>query len=227
MPLSVVIPALNEASALPRTLGALTAMDGIAEVVVADGGSTDATREIARSAGCVVVEAPRGRALQMNAGARAATGDLIFFLHADCVPPADAAGMIEAALADNHTSACAFSLAIDHPGAAFRVIEAVANARSRFFRVPFGDQGLALTRGAFDAVGGFPAQPLMEDVEIVRALHRAGRVRILPARMRASARRWLARGAVRTTLTDWRLQLAYLAFKTPPDRLARRYEDIR
>lgn len=222
--ISVVVPTLNEAAVLGRTLAGLP--PGFCEVVVADGGSTDATAEIARAHGARVTVAQAGRGPQMNAGAQAARGGVLVFLHADTALPADAAGRIAAALADPRVVGGAFSLGIDSTDPRLGAIARAANLRTRLTGVPYGDQALFVRRGAFAAAGGFPAVPIMEDVALARALKRLGRVVLLPTRVRTSARRWEREGIVRTTLRNAALIGLYL-LGVPPVRLARWYRDVR
>ena len=227
--LSVVVPALDEAATLPALLDALRGGLRLAhEVVVADGGSADATRELARAAGARVVEAPRGRGRQLAAGADAALGDALWFLHADARPDAALLAGV-AALAAGHatgrplTAAWAGRLAIDAPGPALRAVAAGANLRARVLGLPYGDQGLLVSRAHYRAAGGFPAWPLMEDVALVRALRATGvPVRLLDGHVIVSARRWQRDGVVRRTLGNWRLLARFLA-GADPEALARRY----
>jgi rSAM/selenodomain-associated transferase 2 len=221
---SVVVPTLNEAAVLARTLEALPT--GFAEVVVADGGSTDATVAIAREHGARVTASPPGRGPQMNAGAAAAKGDVLLFLHADTVLPPDAPARIAAALAEAGAVAGAFRLGIDSPDPRLRLIARAANLRTRLTGVPYGDQALFVRRDAFDAAGGFPDVPIMEDVELGRRLKRLGRIVVVPARVRTSARRWEREGIVRTTLRNAVLITLYL-LGVHPRRLARWYGHVR
>jgi rSAM/selenodomain-associated transferase 2 len=220
------MPVLNEAGVLRQTLCALE-LTGREELIVVDGGSTDATASIAREFTARVYATRRGRAGQMNYGAARAGGELLFFLHADCVPPPAAFGMIRVALEDRKVAGGAFDLGIDHPALKFRVVERGANLRSRLTGVPYGDQGLFMRRETFERLGGFREMPLMEDIEIGRRLGAEGRVVFLRPRMTASPRRWLAEGALYTTLRDWRLALLYTVFRARPEGLARHYRDVR
>ncbi|HBB40018.1 MAG: glycosyltransferase [Nitrospirae bacterium CG18_big_fil_WC_8_21_14_2_50_70_55] len=205
---SVVIPTLNEERELPSCLAALTRQVGPIEVVVVDGGSRDATCAIARSlSGVRVVECEAGRGRQMNAGARATRGDLLWFLHADCEPPAGAATAIRRALADPETALGAFRFALDARGWLYRVVEAGVRLRGYLLRLPYGDQGLFLRRTTFAALGGFCEEPLFEDLELVRAARLAGRVTILPLALPTSARRCQRDGIVRTTVRNQLLRL--------------------
>lgn len=226
--LSVVVPALDEAAALPALLDRLaTALAVPHEVVVADGGSVDDTRAVAEARGAVVVDAPRGRGVQLRAGAAAARADVLLFLHADALPSAAALALCAArARAPRGRPATheagAFRLRIDATGAAYRMVERGANLRSRVLGLPYGDQGLLVTRAHYDAAGGFPAWPLMEDVALVRALRRTGRVRLLPADVGVSARRWQRDGVVRRMLGNW-LLLARFLLGARPETLAAEY----
>lgn len=227
--LSVVVPALDEAAALPALLAALRAGLPLAhEVVVADGGSADATADLARAAGARVIEAPRGRGRQLAAGADAAVADALWFLHADARPDARLLAEV-ATLADGHATerplaaAWAGRLAIDAPGLAFRAVAAGANLRARMLGLPYGDQGLLVARAHYRAAGGFPAWPLMEDVALVRALRASGvPVRLLDGHVTVSARRWQRDGVARRTLGNWRLLARFLA-GADPETLAGRY----
>ncbi len=221
---SVVVPTLNEAAVLGRTLGALP--PGFAEVIVADGGSTDATVAIAQAHGARVTVSPPGRGPQMNAGAAAAKGDVLLFLHADTVLPADAPARIAAALAETGAVAGAFLLGIESSDPRLAFIARAANLRTRLTRVPYGDQASFVRRAAFDAAGGFPDVPIMEDVELGRRLKRLGRIVVVPARVRTSARRWEREGVVRTTLRNAALVTLYL-LGVHPRRLARWYGHVR
>lgn len=218
--ISAVIPTLNEAAALPATLQALP--PGLKEVVVADGGSTDATRAIARAHGCRVVTAPPGRGIQMNAGADAARGDVLLFLHADTALPPDAPARIVAALADPGVVGGGFLLGIDARGSVYRAIAWGANLRTRLTGVFYGDQAPFVRAEAFRAVGGFPEVPLMEDVALGRSLKRRGRVAMVPVAVRTSARRWRREGPVRATLRNVLLMTLY-RLGVAPERLARWY----
>jgi rSAM/selenodomain-associated transferase 2 len=220
--LSIVVPTLQEQETLPALLGDLARLSVLHEVIVADGGSTDRTAEIALAAGARLVQSPRGRGRQLAAGARAARGSVFCFLHADVRLPADALALLDRLAVSPPTGAAAFRLCIDAPGLVFRILELGTNLRSRIARLPFGDQGLVLTRALYDRVGGYPDQSLMEDVAIVRAIGRIAPVRLLPARVHVSARRWRADGVVRRTLRNWGLLASYLA-GAAPERLARRY----
>ena len=219
--ISVIIPARNEEQALPATLAAF-AQGQAHEVIVADGGSSDRTAEVARRLGATVVASPPGRARQMNAGAAVASGEILFFLHADTLVPAGWTREIHALLDDPAVAAGAFRLGIigNHPG--YRLIESGANLRSRLGQLPYGDQGLFLRAADFRAMGGFRDLPLLEDVELVRRLARRGKIRLAPGAVRTSARRWHHLGMLRTT---WRNLLALLGFLLGlrPDRLARWY----
>jgi len=207
--LSIVIPALNEAEGIEATLQALQPLRlrGV-ELVLADGGSSDATQTLARPWVDAVVDAPRGRALQMNAGAARARADALLFLHADTRLPPLGDVLVLQALAG---AACwgRFDVRIEGRPWMLRVVAALMNLRSRASGIATGDQAIFVTREAFERVGGFPVQPLMEDIEISRRLKRLGRPVCLGARVCTSGRRWEQRGVWRTIVLMWRLRWRY------------------
>ena len=222
--LSVVIPALNEAAGISAVLHALAPLAARgAQLLVADGGSVDGTVTLAQVGGAQIVHAPRGRALQMNAGAQQATGEVLLFLHADTRLPPDADRLIAQALANGPQVWGRFDVRIEGQPRMLRVIAAFMNWRSRWSGIATGDQALFMTRAAFDAVGGFPVQPLMEDIEMSKRLLKLSRPACLRARVVTSGRRWETQGVWRTVLLMWRLRLAYWRGATP-ERLAALYK---
>ena len=198
---SVVIPALNEAVNIEAAIK--SAMHEDAEIIVVDGGSIDNTVEIASSAGVRVVTGPRGRVVQQNLGAKIATGRVLLFLHADTLLPTGYVNYIFEIFMDRKTVAGAFRFKtnLDHPS--MKVIELVANIRSRYLKLPYGDQGLFILKSVFESVGGFPEVPVAEDLFLIRRLSKYGRIRIAPAHALTSARRWQALGLFRTTLINY------------------------
>ncbi len=187
--LSIVIPTLDAAATLARTI---ESVDGAADdIVVADGGSTDGTRAIAAAHGAVVVDAPRGRGTQLAAGAGAARGDWLLFLHADTVLEPGWTETTGAFTADPASAglAAVFRFALDDPGPAARRLEALVAWRTRRLALPYGDQGLLIGRALYDRIGGFSPMPLMEDVDIIRRLGRR-RLVVLDAAAVTSAERY-------------------------------------
>ena len=220
--LSIVVPTLDEAGSIEATLAAARAAGaGAVEIVVADGGSRDATRRLAAPLADRVIEAPRGRASQMNAGARAAGGDAFLFLHADTLLPPQAHEAVLAALAAGRDWG-RFDVSISGADPLLSVVAMLMNARSRWSGIATGDQAIFVSRTAFDAVGGFPEIPVMEDVALSKALRRRSAPACLAACVVTSGRRWERHGTLRTVLLMWRLRLAY-ALGADPHRLARRY----
>src|SRR5262245_55805969 len=224
MTVSVIIPALNEAACLAETLHCVRAQ-APREIIVVDGGSGDGTREIA-SAADVVLEAPRGRARQMNAGAARAAGDVLLFLHADCTLEPGALAAARRCLAGRQYSAACFTMTVAAAGVLYRSIDACATARVRLTGLAYGDQGLAVRRQDFERRGCLPLLRLVEDVFFSRALRRRGRVAVLPSRIFVSPRRWQRTGLVRQTLRNWALT-ALAAAGVHPDRLAAFYPAVR
>lgn len=221
--LSIVIPVLDEAARIEAALAALQALRAAgAEVIVVDGGSRDATRRLAEPWVDRVIEAARGRAAQMNAGASQARGDVLLFLHADTALPAGADRLIAAALDADHRWG-RFDVAIDGVAPLLPLVAAMMNARSRATGIATGDQAMFVARAAFESAGGFPEIPLMEDVALSKALKRISRPACLRARVITSGRRWERHGTLRTILLMWRLRLAY-ALGADPRHLARRYD---
>jgi uncharacterized protein len=214
---SVVIPTLDEEQRLPAAIQSVRAD---ADVIVVDGGSGDATREVAAREGACVLEAPRGRGRQLDQGARAATGEWLLFLHADTRLETGWADTLAALPAE--VVGGAFRFAVDSPRAAFRVVERAVRLRLRLFALPYGDQGLFVRREVYARIGGVPHMPLMEDVAFVGRMRRAGRLAFPPVRAFTSARRWDRYGIVGTTLRNWSLLALYAAGQSP-ERLARRY----
>lgn len=224
MSVSIVIPTLNEAGVIGPTIASLRALGGC-EIIVADGGSTDATLDDARDADQVLTAMP-GRASQMNAGAAAAHGDILLFLHADCRLDSGSLDAVESVMAKTSIIAGCFSMRVDVDGWAFRSIDACATARVRFTGIVYGDQGLFLRRCEFERLGGFPSVRFMEDVFFSRRLAAHGRVVVLPNRIHVSPRRWQKVGIVRQTLRNWTLTALALA-GVSPDRLAAFYPHVR
>ena len=189
-----------------------------------DGGSSDATVRIGRERARVLV-AERGRARQQNAGARASTGTVLWFLHADSIPPPDAIGQIRSALDRGVPGGC-FRIAFPHEERTghplLRPVAFGINARTRVTGTGTGDQGLYVRREVFDAIGGFPDWPLFEDVALASRLKRFGRPSITAGPVETSARRWIVHGIVRTTLRMWAIRAGYL-LGVPPTRLARHW----
>jgi rSAM/selenodomain-associated transferase 2 len=221
--LSVVIPALDAAAELPATLAALVGADIIREIIVADGGSGDDTVAVARAAGARIVSSPRGRGTQLAAGAAAARGGWLLFLHADCRlasgwEPAVAAFIAAPGAADR---AGYFAFALDDRSPPARRLEQIVAWRCRAFALPYGDQGLLIARVLYEAVGGFAALPLMEDVDLARRL---GRRRLAPLGVLAyaSARRYRRDGFVRRPLRNLLCLSLYFA-GVPARHIARLY----
>jgi len=218
---SVIIPTYNEEAVLGHTLKCISCSDNT-EIIVADGGSTDSTHEIADKAGAVLLTVKTGRANQLNAGAAVAKGKLLLFMHADTLPPDGYADLIRRALDNPSTVAGAFRFQTDSSRTAIRAIEWGANIRSAIFRWPYGDQGLFMERRVFDEIGGFAQLPIMEDFDLVRRLRRRGSITTLREAATTSARRWLQLGVLRTTIIN-QLMIAGFIGNVPIHVLERFY----
>jgi rSAM/selenodomain-associated transferase 2 len=219
---SIIIPALDEAGAIAATLDALATLRAAGcEVIVVDGGSSDHTLALAASRCDRAITAQRGRAAQMNAGAQAAGSGILLFLHADTVLPAGALEAVEQALASGRLWG-RFDITLAGRHRLLPLVAAVINLRSRISGIATGDQAMFMTRAAYQAVGGFDAIPLMEDLAISRRLKRLSPPACLRNKAVTSARRWESRGLWRTVFLMWRLRLAYF-FGAEPEVLARRY----
>lgn len=220
--LSIVIPVLDEAAGIAAALVALAPLRRRgAEIIVVDGGSADATPALAAPHADRVLRAPRGRGRQMNAGAAGARGRALLFLHADTRLPPGADTLIEQALEDRRWGR--FDVAIAGRSRWLVMVAAMMNLRSRLTGIATGDQAIFVARAAFDAAGGYPEQPLMEDIELSARLRRTGAPACLRARVVTSGRRWESRGVWRTILLMWRLRFDYWR-GVPAARLAARYD---
>ncbi len=223
MKLSIIVPILNEAQQLPLLLERLLPLRRHGcEVIIVDGGSTDGSADAAHCAGFTVLRAPRGRARQMNTGAATATGTTLLFLHADTQLPDGAGMLVEQALADGTRCWGRFDVCIAGKPAMLRVIGRMMNWRSRLTGIATGDQAMFVARAAFHAVGGFPNQPLMEDIELSRRLRKVSRPVCISRCVTTSGRRWEKHGVWRTILLMWRLRFAYWR-GVPASQLAKAY----
>ena len=217
---------LNEAATIASTLDAIRRGAPEAEIVVVDGGSADASVAIARPLCDALISTTRGRACQMNAGARASHGDALVFVHADTIVPSTFAADIASALSDAAVVGGRFDVQLDARALPYQIIGAMISLRSRISRTGTGDQAIFVRRDVFDRLGGFPDFELCEDLEFSRRLKRAGRVACLRARVTTSARRWSRDGLLRTVVKMWLIRAMYLA-GVPPARLKRMYSDTR
>lgn len=221
--ISMIVPVLNEDEFIAATLTSLQAFrkEGH-ELIVVDGGSDDDTVGHAHALADQVLTAPRGRASQMHAGAHLAHGDVLWFIHADSLPPPAADQLILRAI--NQTGALwgRFDVRLDDAHTIYRIIEFLMNTRSRMTGIATGDQGIFIRRETYVKVGGFPQIPLMEDIAISKRLRTLARPACIHPKLTTSVRRWQQRGLMRTVLLMWRLRLAY-ALGADPATLARRY----
>jgi rSAM/selenodomain-associated transferase 2 len=223
--LSIVVPARDEAPIIREFLRHLRGRIGDAELLVVDGASTDDTPALAAPWATVLATGP-GRARQMNAGAAAATGDVLWFLHADSWVPEGAAQAIRAALADPRVAGGCFRLQIPHPGLVYRLNDRLGNLGVDLFRLACGDHGLFVRRTVFEQIGGYPEVPILEDVELYRRARRLGRMRQLPQAICTSPRRWERNGPWRTTSIYMAILALYVA-GVPIERLDRLYRRLR
>lgn len=214
--ISIIIPTLNEAKNIP----ALRPLLGkVSEVIIVDGGSNDATVELAGELGMTVLSSDRGRGAQLNSGAAYASSDILLFLHADTQLPEQFPKLVRDCLANPKVTLGAFSLAIEPSSTLLQMICSGANIRSRLFQLPYGDQSLFIQRAQFMELGGFPELPIMEDYLFVKRARRKGKISTLPHTVTTSARRWQKLGPIRTTLTN-QLMLAGYSLGVSPERLA-------
>ncbi|MEO6697528.1 MAG: TIGR04283 family arsenosugar biosynthesis glycosyltransferase [Gammaproteobacteria bacterium] len=221
--LSIIIPTLNEAAAIGSTLIGLQGLRAAGqEVIVVDGGSTDATCRLAAPLVDQLVQGERGRARQMNLGAAAACGDVLLFLHADTRLAQDAETVIHSGLAQTGARWGRFDVRLSGSHPLLRVVETLMNLRSRLTGIATGDQAIFVRRDLFEQAGGFPDIPLMEDIALSRILKRFSRPFCARERVITSSRRWEQHGIVRTIFLMWRLRLDY-ALGVKPEQLVRRY----
>jgi rSAM/selenodomain-associated transferase 2 len=228
MKISVVIPALNEVEGLPRLIAGLQEMSGIAEIIVADGGSTDGTREwVLGQQGILLIDSPRGKGPQLNAGADRATGDVLLFLHADCQMNREAWRALQAAVAAPQIAGGAFHIHFaEKAPALLRLVEKGINARTTISRTATGDQGIFVRRSIFSGFAGAPNWPLFEDVELVRRIKKTGRFAIVTEPLTISGRRYIENGVLQTALLIFALRLGFW-LGVSPYRLKAWFKDVR
>ena len=225
MKYSIIIPTLNEEVLLPATLRAIDQLRGDFEVIVSDGGSVDKTLFIARSFGAEVVASERGRGQQQAAGAKRSRGDVLWFLHADSLPAVDSLQTIGTALSDESLVAGNFTLRFDGETKAARNLT-FAYPYFRFLGLCYGDSGIFVRRRTYEAMGGFSAYPLFEDVDFVKRVKRSGKFRRLPCLLTTSSRRFEGRSFIKI-FAHWTLLQCLFWLGVPPVRLARLYAHIR
>lgn len=225
MRVSVVIPVLNEADAIARTLMQVR-QAGACQSIVVDGGSNDETVTIARLYADMVISSPRGRARQMNAGAHVAEGEVLLFLHADTTLPQEFLQVLSHVFNDQQIVGGRFDVRLDAEGWPFRMIETMMNLRSRVTKIATGDQAIFVRREVFHKIGGYPDIALMEDLEFSHKLKREGKIACLRERVTTSARRWQRDGVAKTILRMWSLRLCHF-LGVPPERLRTFYADTR
>jgi len=218
---SIIIPTLNEAPGIRECLLALQALRAECQLIIADGGSTDNTREISLPLVDVCITVPKGRAVQMNAGAQKASTDVLIFLHADTFLPGNPLDLIQHAL-DNGAQWGRFDMQLVGESFMLKVVAAMMNWRSRLTGIATGDQVIFVTRSAFQEVGCFPDIALMEDIAISKNLKKTSGCYCLAAKVQSSGRRWEAFGVWRTIALMWSLRLRYF-FGAEPDTLAQLY----
>jgi rSAM/selenodomain-associated transferase 2 len=227
MTVSVIIPTLNEATTIEHTLQRLQ-HPAFTEVLIVDGGSQDET--LARAAKAApqarLLSSPKGRARQMNTGAAASSGDILLFLHADTLLPQTAGDDIVVALQDPHVIGGRFDVRLDSDTTWLWLVSRLMNFRSRVTSIVTGDQALFVRRPVFQAVGGFPDIPIMEDIALSMQLKQKGRIAAIDSCVLTSARRWRRYGTARTIMLMWVLRLLYFA-GVPAARLKQWYPETR
>ncbi|MFL6417493.1 MAG: TIGR04283 family arsenosugar biosynthesis glycosyltransferase [Bryobacteraceae bacterium] len=222
---SIIVPTLNESAQIEDTLRALQALQGETEILVADGGSEDETVSIAIAAGAIVIQSARGRGMQQHAGALAARGDVLWFVHADTIPPPAAISDINGALRDSSVVAGNFGLTFDGSSRAARHMTAIYPTL-RWLNLCYGDSGIFVRRSVYESVGGFRPFAVFEDLDLLRRLRKAGRFVHLKTRIVTSSRRFEGRNFAGMWLHWTALQLLYWA-GVPPNTLANWYRQAR
>ncbi len=221
----MIVPVFNEARVLPSLIGQLQRLN-IDELIIVDGGSTDATCNLLAQSGLHWVVSKPGRALQMNAGASICNSDILVFIHADTVIGSSHISRFREVMCDADAVGGRFDVRLSGDRAVFRMIAFFINLRSRLSKISTGDQCLFVRRSVFERMGGFPDQPLMEDIEFSKRLKRLGRVICLRDTVTTSSRRWEHNGVTRTIMLMWKLRLLYW-LGVSPEKLARIYRDAR
>ena len=221
--ISVIIPVLNEEQTIGSCISRIKEEKSASEIIVADGGSSDRTKEIVTGFSDVrFVSSEKGRGLQMNSGAARAKGDLLLFLHADTRLEPGWSAVLRSAFDSDELTGGAFSFRIDNPSARYRIVEALVALRCLLLKAPYGDQSIFVRRTIFEKTGGYPAIPLMEDIELVRKLKKAGKIVILSHKAYTDSRRWEKKGILRTYISNQFLRILYM-YGVSPHKLAERY----
>ena len=224
-PLSIIIPVLNEAHAINQTLSRLKVPEGGGgvEILVVDADPKGETIHAITQSHVRKIIGTRGRGAQLNRGAAEASGKILLFLHADTILPGGTLKAIVRCMKDADIAGGAFDLGIESEKSVFRLIEAAVYLRTRLTHIPYGDQAIFLRRDIFHQIGGYKEIPLMEDVELMRRIKRAGgKIIIIPSKVQTSARRWEKEGIIWCTLRNWTVTALYL-MGISPERLARYY----
>lgn len=216
---------LNEAARIASVIQHIEKTEEV-EIIVVDGLSVDNTVEVVSSLGVNVISTPRGRSLQMNTGAKIASGEILLFLHADTKLPTGFAALVRQTLNQPQVIAGAFELKIEGKEWGLRLIEKMVSLRSHFFQLPYGDQAIFIKAKTFNKFGGFPELPIMEDFEFINRLKRYGKIKILPVAVITSGRRWQQLGVFKTTLINQFMILGYY-LGIPPEKLANFYRKKR
>ena len=225
MRISVIVPVLNEAEGINQLIGHIGSLrkGNDIEIIVADGDPQGRTLNAIKDDRVTGVASGRGRGRQMNKGAAAATGEILLFLHADTFLPSGAFEKIASVMRTGRYAGGAFDLGIDSGRTALRIVEQAASLRSRITRIPYGDQAIFIRRDIFQAMGGFMDVPIMEDVDLMQRLKRAGRnIVIIAHKVRTSPRRWEKEGVVYCTIRNWTLVTLYM-MGVSPEKLERFY----
>lgn len=222
--ISIIIPALNEEKFIAKTIQSVKSGFNI-EIIVVDGGSSDNTVEIAESEGAKVIKSKPPRSAQMNRGAEESKGEILFFLHGDTIIPSGYELTIRGTFDYPEICAGAFKFKLDEESKSFKIIENLANFRSEFLKMPYGDQGIFLKKKLFQKIGGYPEIPIMEDFELIRKIRRYGDIFTASFPAVTSARRWKEQGILKTALINQLMIIGYY-LGVSPDKLRKWYNNI-